>query len=55
MKTPVTFPAETNTIPESPGLTVESAFVNEGVKRSNEGQTPISLAKLPYHTDTYGT
>ena len=34
MKTPVTFPAETRAVLESPGITVESAFVNDGDKRS---------------------
>ena len=33
MKTPVTFPAETRTMLESPGITVESAFINEGANR----------------------
>ena len=34
MKTPVTFPVETKTKLESPGITVESAFVSDGEKRS---------------------
>ena len=34
MKTPITFPAEASAILESPGVTIESAFVNDGTKRS---------------------
>ena len=33
MKTPVTFPAETRTKLESPGIGVESAFISDGAKR----------------------
>ena len=33
MKTPITFPAETRTSLECPGLTVESAFINDDAKR----------------------
>ncbi len=33
MKTPVRFPAESRILLESPGVTVESAFVNDGAKR----------------------
>ena len=34
MKTPITLPPETSAFLESPGVTVESAFVNDGTKRS---------------------
>ena len=34
MKTPIEFPTETSALLESPGIAVESAFVNDGARRS---------------------